>query len=431
MSDPREVALEVLTACRKADAWVDGALKSTLARTKLDRRDAALASRLTYTVVQNRMLLDFRISKYCRNGLRGLEPVVLDILRIGACQILLMDKIPYRAAVNQAVEMTKAHHRVRASGLVNAILRNLIRERDILPPIADLSVRYSHPKWLIDTYISLLGQEEAELVLSANNAPVPTTIQRNPLLVSREELERELPTAQPHPWLPDCYSLSGAGNLEAMPAFQAGHFFVQDAAAKLVSLISACQRGDHVIDVCAAPGGKSFAMAMAMANEGEILSCDIHGNKLRQVAQGASRLGISCIRTLQADGRTFRPKLAESADVVLCDVPCSGLGIIRKKPDIRYKNPMDLSGLPDIQSAILANAAHYVKPGGTLIYSTCTILPQENEHIVQAFLRTNLQFQKESFSLPDPVGKTEGEVTLWPQRHQTDGFYICKMRKHP
>ena len=431
MSDPREVALEVLTACRKADAWVDGALKSTLARTKLDRRDAALASRLTYTVVQNRMLLDFRISKYCRNGLRGLEPVVLDILRIGACQILLMDKIPYRAAVNQAVEMTKAHHRVRASGLVNAILRNLIRERDILPPIADLSVRYSHPKWLIDTYISLLGQEEAELVLSANNAPVPTTIQRNPLLVSREELERELPTAQPHPWLPDCYSLSGAGNLEAMPAFQAGHFFVQDAAAKLVSLISACQRGDHVIDVCAAPGGKSFAMAMALANEGEILSCDIHGNKLRQGAQGASRLGISCIRTLQTDGRTFRPELAESADVVLCDVPCSGLGIIRKKPDIRYKNPMDLSGLPDIQSAILANAAHYVKPGGTLIYSTCTILPQENEHIVQAFLRTNLQFQKESFSLPDPVGKTEGEVTLWPQRHQTDGFYICKMRKHP
>ena len=428
-ANAREVALEVLTACRKADAWADGALKSALGRSDLDSRDAALAARITYGVVQNRMLLDFRIAKYCKTGLRDLEPVILDILRIGACQILFLDKIPPSAAVNQAVEMAKGHHRTRAAGLVNAILRNLIREKDHLPPVADLSIQYSHPKWLVDTYIDLLGREEAEQALAENNRPVPMAIQRNPLRISREDLEAELPAAQPHPWLPDCYSLSGVGDLEALPAFRSGHFFVQDAAAKLVSLVAGCRSGDRVIDVCAAPGGKSFSMAMAMGNQGEILSCDIHANKLRQVEQGAKRLGISCIRTLPADGRMLREELVHTADVVICDVPCSGLGIIRKKPDIRYKRPEDLAGLPAIQRAILANAARYVKSGGTLIYSTCTILPQENEQVVDTFLQHHPHFIKSPFSLPGPVGETAGEITLWPQRHQTDGFYICKLRK--
>ena len=428
-TNAREVALEVLTVCRKADAWVDGALKSALSRAGLDSRDAAFAARLTYGVVQNRMLLDFRIGKYCKTGIRDLEPVILDILRIGACQILLMDRVPPSAAVNQAVEMAKGHHRTRAAGLVNAILRNLIREKDTLPPVTDLSIQYSHPQWLVDTYITLLGREEAERTLAENNRPVPMTIQRNPLRVSRDDLEAELPTAEPHPWLPDCYTLSGVGDLEALPAFQAGNFFVQDAAAKLVSLVSGCRSGDRVIDVCAAPGGKSFAMAMAMEDQGEILSCDIHANKLRQVEQGAARLGIRCIRTGQADGRALREGLVQTADVVVCDVPCSGLGIIRKKPDIRYKRPEDLTGLPAIQGAILANAANYVKPGGVLIYSTCTILPAENGQVVEAFLQKAPHFRKEPFSLPGPVGETAGEITLWPQRHQTDGFYICKLRK--
>ena len=425
----REAALEVLTVCRKADAWADGALKSALRRGNLDRREAALAAALTYGVLQNRMLLDFRIARYCKNGLRGLEPVILDILRIGACQILLMDRIPPSAAVNQAVEMTKAHRRPRAAGLVNAILRSLSREKDMLPPVEDLSIQYSHPKWLVDTYISLLGREEAERALAENNRPVPMSIQRNPLRCSRGELEAELPAAKPHPWLPDCYHLSGTGDLEQLPAFQEGRFFVQDAAAKLVSLVSGCQRGDTVVDVCAAPGGKSFAMAIAMGNAGDILACDIHANKLRQVEYGAARLGITCIRTLQADGRLFRPELEESADVVVCDVPCSGLGIIRKKPDIRYKQADELVRLPEIQGAILANAASYVKPGGVLLYSTCTILPRENEQVVDAFLEKNSRFAREPFSLPDPIGETAGEITLWPQRHQTDGFYICKLRK--
>ena len=425
----REVALEVLTACRKADAWADGALKSALGKEGLDNRDAALAAALTYGVLQNRILLDFRIAAYCRGGLRNLEPVILDILRIGAYQILMLDRIPPSAAVHQAVEMVKAHRRPRAAGLVNAILRNLTREKDALPPVEDLSIRYSHPKWLVDTYIALLGREEAVRTMAENNRPVPTAIQRNTLCCSQEMLESELPTARPHPWLSDCYFLSGAGNLAALPSFQAGHFIVQDAAAKLTSLAAGCRSGDTVIDVCAAPGGKSFAMAMAMGNQGEILACDIHANKLRQVEQGAQRLGITCIRTLQADGRIFREELADAADVVLCDVPCSGLGIIRKKPDIRYKRPEDLEGLPAVQSAILMNAARYVKPGGVLVYSTCTILPRENTQVVDSFLARHTHFFREAFTLPEPLGKIDGEITLWPQRHQTDGFYICKLRR--
>ena len=425
----REVALEVLTACRKADAWADGALKSALGRAKLDSRDAALATALTYGVLQNRMLLDYRIEPYCKGGLRGLEPVILDILRIGACQILLMDKIPPSAAVNEAVEMAKAHRRPRAAGLVNAILRNLSREKSALSPVEDLSIRYSHPRWLVDAYMELLGREEAEEALAEDNRPVPMSIQRNPLRCSREELEAELPSAEPHPWLPDCYTLTGTGDLEALPAFLQGRFMVQDAAAKLVGMVAGCHSGDAVIDVCAAPGGKSFAMAMAMGDQGSILSCDIHANKLRQVERGAERLGITCLRTLQADGRAFREELAESADVVVCDVPCSGLGIIRKKPDIRYKRLEDLAGLPAIQGEILANASRYVKPGGTLVYSTCTVLPRENQQVVDEFLRDHPGFIRAPFSLPGPVGETTGEITLWPQRHQTDGFYICKLRR--
>lgn len=429
ITSAREVALEVLTACRKADAWADGALKSTLGRSSLDSRDAALAARLTYGVVQNRMLLDFRIAKYCRGGLRDLEPVILDILRIGAYQILLMDRIPPSAAVNQAVEMAKNHRRARAAGVVNAILRNLSRDKDTLAPVSDWSIQYSHPQWLVDTYIALLGREEAGRALAENNRPVPMSIQRNPLRASSMELEAQLPTAQAHPWLPDCYTLAGAGDVEALPAFQNGQFFVQDAAAKLVSLAAVCRPGYRVIDICAAPGGKSFAMACAMEDKGEILSCDIHGNKLRQLEAGARRLGITCIQTLAADGRVFRPELAGTADIVVCDVPCSGLGIIRKKPDIRYKRPEDLAGLPEVQGAILENAANYVRPGGALIYSTCTILPRENQQVVEAFLQKHSGFAREPFFLPAPIGETSGEITLWPQRHQTDGFYICKLRK--
>ncbi len=433
MSAAREVALEVLTTCRKADAWADGTLKSILRRRQLSRRDGALAARITYAVLQNRMLLDYYLDGFCKNGTRDLEPVILDILRIGACQILLMDKIPHSAAVNEAVTMAKVHHRAKAAGMVNAVLRNLSRSKTSLTPPEDLSIRYSHPKWLVDRYVALLGREEAERCLAANNTPVPTTIQRNPLRISGEgligELEAEGIRVENHPFLSDCYEISGTGDLEQCVAFAGGYFMVQDAAARMMTIAAGCRPGQRVIDVCAAPGGKSFSAAMDMGNRGQITACDIHPHKLRLVERGAERLGITCMETVLADGREPHEEWFAAADTVLCDVPCSGLGVIRKKPDLRYKDPKALSALPAIQLAILTNASRYVRPGGVLVYSTCTILPEENEGVISAFLSQCGGFRKEPFALPAPVGETDGEITLWPHRHHTDGFYICKLRK--
>ena len=435
----RETALEVLTACRKLDAWSDGSLKSACQRNGLDSREAALAARLTYGVLQNMALLDFYLGQYCSQKVTQLEPFVRDVLRLGAYQILLMDKVPDSAAVNEAVEMAKQHKRARAAGMINAVLRRLSREKEQLPAIPDqdpaayLSVRYSHPRWLVERLLEILGREEAEAFLAADNEPVPLTVQRNPLRCSREQLVRYWQDAgagiESHSWLEDCFELTGTGNLEEQDAFREGWFQVQDAAAKVAALAASPKAGDSVMDVCAAPGGKSFAAAMEMNNEGRILSCDIHPHKLALIESGAERLGISCVETALRDGRENDPALNGSADVVICDVPCSGLGIIRKKPDIRYKDPKALSALPEIQRAILENACRYVKSGGVLLYSTCTVLPEENEKIVSEFLAEHGEFQKEAFSIPGLDGGQEGSLTLWPQRHQTDGFYLCKMRK--
>lgn len=437
MSTGREAALEALTACRRLDAWSDGSLKA--ACRELDRREAALAARLVYGVLQNRALLDHYLDACCTQRFETLEPFIRDVLRLGAYQILFMDRVPDSAAVDESVELVKRKKRQRAAGMVNAVLRRLSREKNELPeiPAGDraeyLALRYSHPAWLVRRLMGLLGDGEAEAFLRLDNEAVPTTIQRNPLRCTAEELTESLTADRasltPHAWMPDCWLLSGGGSLEAMPAFQKGWFQVQDAAAKAAVLASGVKPGDRVLDVCAAPGGKSFAAAMAMGDRGEIVACDIHRHKLALIEKGAERLGLTCIHTELADGRQCREEWLESFDAVLCDVPCSGLGIIRKKPDIRYKDPAQLAGLPRVQRAILENAGRYVKPGGVLLYATCTVLPEENGEVTAEFLSSHPEFHPEPFRLPGLDGENDGSLTLWPQRHQTDGFYICKMRR--
>ena len=227
-----------------------------------------------------------------------------------------------------------------------------------------------------------------------------------------------------------CYEISKTGDLTQLDAFRNGLFLVQDAAARLTALAADVRPGMTVLDLCAAPGGKSFALAMAMQNRGTIRSFDLHKSKIRLIQESAARLGITCIQAQSADGKVFQPELEKTADVVLCDVPCSGLGIIRKKPDIRLKREEELKQLPQVQFSILANAARYVKPGGTLVYSTCTVLPEENERVVDRFLRTEPAFDRKPFVLPAPIGAAaDGQITLWPQRQGTDGFYICTLRR--
>jgi len=435
MGSGRDAALEALTACRRLDAWSDGSMKA--ACRGLDRREAALCARLAYGVLQNRALLDFYLGAYC--GFAKLEPFIRDVLRLGAYQILYMDRVPDSAAVDESVELVKKKRRQRAAGLVNAVLRRLSREKERLPAIpaedraAYLTLRWSHPRWLVERLLALLGEEETEALLALHNDSVPTAIQRNPLRCGREDLVERVTvsggTLEAHPWMPDCWLLRGGGDLEAMPAFQEGLFQVQDAAARGAVLAAGPRPGDRVLDVCAAPGGKSFAAAMAMEDRGEVIACDIHPHKLALIEKGAARLGLGCVRAELADGRERREAWTGAFDLVLCDVPCSGLGVIRKKPDIRYKDPAALAGLPRVQRAILENAAAYVRPGGALLYATCTVLPEENEDVAEDFLTRHGEFQKEPFSLPGLEEENDGAMRLWPQRHGTDGFYVCKMRK--
>ena len=438
----RETALLALSACERQGAWSDGFLKKTLREAGLDSRDAALATRLCFGVLQNRLLLDFYIGKFSTTRPEKMEIKVRNALRIGVYQMAFMTKIPHNAAVNESVELTKKHCKnPRAAGMVNGVLRNVSRNIDRLPVIESgsreeyLSIRYSHPLWLVREFTALLGSEEAEALLEADNGQPPITAQINTCRATMEQtLERLAEVgveAQPHPWLPDCLVLSGTGNLEHLTAFREGLFYIQDPAARLAVEVADPKPGMKVLDACAAPGGKSFASAIRMKGEGEIQSCDIHAHKEKLIQAGAERLGFTCIKTAVMDGKKHRPAFENAFDVVIADVPCSGLGIIRKKPDIRYKDPEPLAGLPEVQSAILDNVATYVKPGGVLLYATCTLLERENGDVVRGFLDRNKDFTLEKFQLPEPLGRADnGMFTFWPQRHGTDGFFIAKLRRN-
>lgn len=428
----REAALRTLMACEKQDAWADGFLKKTLKEGGLDGRDAALATRLTFGVVQNRMLLDWYVDRFAKGKL---DLTVRSVLRLGAYQLLFLTRVPARAAVDESVKLTRKFCKNSgAAGLVNAVLRNIERNKSELAPPDDLSVRYSHPQWLVDLFLERLGAEETERLLTCHNEDVPTMAQVNTCKSTTGQVLAALTDAgaeaQMHPWLADCLTLQGTGSLEQMEEFRQGAFYIQDAAARLAVLAADPKPGMKVLDVCAAPGGKSFAAAIAMQDEGEIISCDIHPHKQALIEHGAGRLGLKSVRAVTQNGKERVPEWENSFDVVITDVPCSGLGIIRKKPDIRYKDPKPLNGLPAIQKAILDNACAYVKPGGVLLYSTCTLLERENEAIVRTFLEEHNQFVLEKLELPDPVGvKEEGYVTLWPHLHGTDGFFIAKLRR--
>lgn len=435
----REAAWTALQRWRKNGAWSDAALNAVLQSAQLEPRDAALAARICYGTLQNLTLLDHYLSVYCTTPLQKLEPKVLDLLRLSAYQIVLLDKVPPRAAVNEAVALCRKGGCARASGLVNAVLRRVAEHWDALPEIpgagtADyLAVRYSHPRWLAQLYIDAHGYAFAERALAANNADAPACLQVNTMKTTAYALAASLRAdgieTEPHPWLPDALLCCG-GNLAAARAFADGWFYVQDAAAHCAALVSGAQPGMRVLDACAAPGGKSFAAAMQMRDQGCMISCDIHENKWKRIRSGAERLGLTCISTRTMDARRPDADLTGAMDVVLADVPCSGLGVIRKKPEIRYKDPAELAGLPQIQGDILDNVSRYVKPGGVLLYSTCTLLQAENEGVVTAFLAQHPEYHLESFLLPGPLGEVAaGQCTLWPQRLQTDGFFLAKLRK--
>lgn len=424
METARSAALKVLQGCHRRGEWANEGLRKALKG--MEPREAALATRLVYGVEQNRLLLDYYLGNLSSLPLEKVNETVLDILRLGGYQLLFMDQVPVHAAVDEAVKLTKKHAKnPKTAGFVNGILRNLDRQRDALPELpretaARLSIQHSHPIWLVEEFARQLGDdmEQVEGLLAANNTPTPMTAQVNTCKIDVDELAETLKqsgvSVQKHPWQGDCLWLENTGELEGLDAFCQGLFYIQDPAARAAVLAATPKAGERVLDLCAAPGGKSFAAAVAMENRGEILSRDIYPWKVTEIEKGAARLGLSIVKTAVGDAT----KAAEGQfDLVIADVPCSGLGIIGKKPDIRYKDPAEFQALGPIQEAILENAGAAVKPGGRLLYATCTLRREENEGRVAAFLDRHGDFAPQA------------QETLWPHRTGTDGFYYAVLTR--
>ena len=426
VSPARRAAAYVLSRCRRFDAWSQQTLESARVRFSLDERDAALCARLCLSVLQNAALCDWTIDAFSSIPAGKLEPQVLDVLRLGVVQLLFMERIPSSAAVNESVELVKERSR-KAAGLVNAVLRRIDRERNNLPAIpgegtaGELSIRYSHPLWLCEKLVSEHGYDFARAFFRTNNIPpelnVTANLCRTDAVCLAERFRAAGWDAAVSPLSEVSVCVRSAGSVPALPGFTQGDFFVQDAAASVGITAARPAPGMRVLDVCAAPGGKSLLCAGYMRDEGEILACDIHEKKLFRVEENARRLGLRSIRTAAMDGSAPPETYSGAFDLVMADVPCSGLGVIRKKPEIRYKDPAELRRLPATQLRILRGAARCVRDGGTLLYSTCTILREENEEVTDAFLRENREF-----SLIE-------QRTIWPQEFGTDGFYYAVLKR--
>ena len=429
----RDAALEAIMRCRRDNAWSGASVDNVINKYGLDRRDASLAAKLCLGVLQNSSLCDYYIDYYSK---AKLEPKLRDILRMGVYQLLFLDRIPARAAVDESVKLCKRQGLSKASGLANAVLRKISDNLGNLPEIPGkgtaefLSVKYSHPVWIAEYIIKAKGYDFAEAFLAANNSEPGLDIQINRLKCSTEEYANMLNEKgiEYQLELPEgCFSLKGGSAME-LPGFSDGLFYVQDKAARLAIAIAEAKPGMRVLDCCSSPGGKSFAAAIAMNNEGSILSCDIHEKKLKLVRSGAERLGIDIISTEAMDARSFDTKLENAFELVVADVPCSGIGVIAKKPEIRNKSWDEIKSLPEIQRAILDNVSRYVAPGGTLLYSTCTVIKEENEDVVKAFLDNNDGFSLVPFELCG-INSENGMYTFWPNVDGGDGFFAAKLKR--
>ena len=426
----RAVALDTLIAGRKDRAWSDGYLKAAIRKNGLDSRDAALASRLTYGTVQNQILLDWYLRHFSSVRLKKIAPRVLACLRMGLYQLILMDKIPAHAAVAEAVALVKhyGHANDRTVAFANAVLRNAANaaQNGSLPRLncpdkeSYYALQYSHPEWLVRLLSEQYGQKLTQKICQADNADAPISVRVNTMKCTPAEAQAELEaaglTVQPHEAFPEILLCSG-GDAAALPAFIEGRVTVQDAASALAAAVADPKPGSTVLDCCAAPGGKSFAMAEKMQGKGSVTSCDIYEHKLKRIRDGAARLGLPNIRTELQDASICREEWKDSADVVLCDVPCSGLGVVSRKPEIKYKGVCLDEALTQTQLKILENAARYVKKGGRILYSTCTLRQNENENLVNSFIMRYNMFRKAY------------EHTYMPHIDKTDGFYFALLIK--
>ena len=434
MQDIRYLAYSSLLSCIENQKFSNLEAASTIEKNQLTERDRSFYTALFYGVTEKQITLDHQIKKLSRIPIEKLQTKALVLLRLGLYQILFMDGVQDHAAVNETVAIAKKQLNAGAVGYINGLLRSAQRElKDengkirLLTPDRSrdicgyLSITYSYPRYLCKLWVQAYGEETAEAIMSAQNNRTETTLRVNTLVTSAEDYLKLLTDsgykAKRSEVCKDGINIEGSAGISSLPRFNDGAFFVQDDSSRMCVMALDPQEGERILDACACPGGKSFASAIAMNNKGSITSCDLHESKLSLISDGAKRLGISIITAKQADSSVLNTGWSGAFDRVLCDVPCSGFGTISKKPDLRLKTAESVKDLPAIQLAIVSNCAKYVRDGGILVYSTCTLNPAENEDNVNAFLSQNPDFTLDSMK------------THFPSDGVNDGFFYAKMHK--
>lgn len=445
LDQPREIALKVLYDININKAYCNLSIKKSLNNPTLKLIDKAFIKQLVYGVITNKTRIDWIISKFSKTPIIKLSPWVLNILRLGIYQIIYLDKVPQSAAVNESVKLGKKYGHKKISGFINAILRNITRAsiEELQPTTKDkisfLSIYYSHPRWMVEMWIREFGLDFTINLLKENNKVAPITIRTNTLKISRQELmcllQEEGMLVKEGQWCPEAIIIHNISNIEKNKSFQKGLFQVQDQSSMLVAHILNPLKEQLIIDLCAAPGGKTTHIATLMSNTGKIIARDVHEHKLILMNQNIQRLEISNIKLELFNALDLDENIIQKADAVLLDAPCSGLGIIRRKPDLKWnKKPDDVNTIISLQLKMLENAACYVKKGGYLVYSTCTINPSENINLVKRFLDKNSQFRlvpikaiSNKMTSHDEI--KQGYLQLFPHIDKVDGFFISKLQR--
>lgn len=420
MANARKIAVTALQRVNCDNAYSNITLNEILSASDADSNERALATLLFYGVLDRKITLDYVLNSLIKSGIKKLKPLTLETLRVALYQLMYTDKIPPSAAVNEAVKIIKKSKESFNTSFVNGVLRNFLRNPIELPQdnsVKSVSIRYSCPEWIIDELYSDYDVDTVLAFLENSLKPAPLTLRVNTAKLTADELITKLnESGYETEKYSECTVVVKGSVIKENELFYGGAFFVQDLSSQKCAETLSVKKGERILDMCAAPGGKSFTMAVLMENDGEIVSCDIHPHRTKLILDGAKRLGLGIIKPLCQDATVFNSDLGEF-DAVLCDVPCSGLGIIRRKPDIKYKEKIDFTELESIQLSILENAARYVKKGGRIVYSTCTLRKNENERIINAFLDKN-----SAFSLKE-------SKTYLPQTDMGDGFFTALLIK--
>jgi len=446
---PRETALIIMYQVSENGAYANLELNKVLNRDEYNGLDRAFITELVYGTIRMQGTIDYILGLFIKKPLNSIPLWILLILRMGVYQIIFLDKVPDRAAVNESVNLAKKYGHAGTVKFVNGVLRNIVRGKDDLSypflekdPVGHISALYSHPRWMVEGWLKQFGREETINLCAWNNTSPQVTIRTNTLKIIRDDLitrlEKEGARCFPGRFLPESIILEGIVSLGSLPSYREGLFQVQDEGSMIVTHVLNPQPGSKMMDACAAPGGKTTHAAQLMRNQGMIKAFDIHPHKLALVEESCKRLGITIVEAGEADATRLPDSLDEWADFCLVDAPCSGLGVLRRRPDARWKKEIDdIDQLVVIQKKILASAAKTIRPGGILVYSTCTVTSEENQFVIDWFLKNHEGFVLDpisnlaEFHLGEEDKKQAGSgmIQLLPHIHGTDGLFMARLRK--